>query len=385
VRVPRFALYAAWEAWRRAEGADGEQHGGPHWDARPLALVRDGRVVEATPAARQAGVLAGAEAAPWADGASVRCLPWDAAVSEAAVAHGTARLLTATAQVTPVAGALGMWWAGVGSPEQPGGGERGTGHALARAARRWHPRARVAVASSCVAARAAVWGGASAPGRQGGAPGAPLLDALADAVRVVPRGGCAAFLADAPIGFVPMDDVLRRAVLEAGVRTVGDFAARPAEQVVARWGAAGVAAWRLARGEDQRRPVLGAEALGRAVAAELATPTRALDPVLAIVRAALERLAAQLAAERRLAAAVALTLTLDDGRGARPAGGLPHTVTRELRLPCPLAGAAAIFSRCRALLQRWPLAVPVCAVRVEVTATAPAPRPSVGPALHPFV
>jgi hypothetical protein len=227
-----------------------------------------------------------------------------------------------------------------------------------------------------------VWGGTSAPGYEGGA---PFADALVDAVRLVPRGGCAAFLSDAPIGFVPMDDVLRHALLEAGVRTVGDFAARPPEEVAVRWGPAGAAAWRLARGEDHRRPVLGAEALGRAVAAELATPTRSLDPVLAIVRAALERLTGQLAAERRLAAAVALTLTLDDGRGARPAGGLPHTVTRELRLPCPLAAAAAIFPRCRALLQRWPLAAPVCAVRVEVTATVPAPRPPVGPALHPYV
>jgi hypothetical protein len=78
-----------------------------------------------------------------------------------------------------------------------------------------------------------------------------------------------------------------------------------------------------------------------------------------------------LAGERRLAAAVALTLTLDDGRGAHPAGGVARTVTRELRLPCPLATARSIASRCEALLERWALPAPVCGVRVEIRATAP--------------
>jgi hypothetical protein len=93
--------------------------------------------------------------------------------------------------------------------------------------------------------------------------------------------------------------------------------------------------------------------------------------VLALVRAALDRLVAVLAAEGRAAVAVSLTLTLDDGRGASPAGGLAHTVTRELRLPCPLSSGAAIASRCAALLERCAAPAPVCGVRVEVTASVP--------------
>jgi hypothetical protein len=51
---------------------------------------------------------------------------------------------------------------------------------------------------------------------------------------------------------------------------------------------------------------------------------------------------------------------------------VPHTVTRELRLPCPLARVAPLLERCRALLERWPLSTPVGGVTVAVVATAPA-------------
>ena len=354
VRVPRFALGALW-AHRHAPGTDAPVADPARWDHLALAVVREGRVVDATLAARRTGERGGP---PGVAPHAALLLDWDAPVVDAAVTQATARLLAASPQVTPVAGAPGMWWAAVGGPDGPGPGERAVALALVRAARRWHPQARVAVAGSCVAARAAVWDAAPAAG-------------AADGVRVVPRGGCAPFIAGAPIGFVPMDALLRQALLAAGVRTVGALAAHDPATVGARWGAAGLAAWRLARGEDARRPVLGGDAARRAVAAELATPTLAAAPVLALVRAALERLAAQLAAERRRAAAVALTLTLDDGRGAHPAGGVARTVTRELRLPCPLAGAAPVFSRCRALLERSAPPAPVCGVRVEVTATAP--------------
>jgi protein ImuB len=375
VRVPRFALWAAWNS-RRQRAGEGPLPGAASfdaapWDALPIALVRDGRVVEATPAARRAGAAA-SPARRDARGTGIELLDWDAAAVDAEVTRGTARFLAASAQVTPVAGAPGMWWAGVGSAEQSGGGERGAARALARVARLWHPRARVAVASSCVAARAGVWGDAPARGPAGGS---AAYDGLPETVRVVPRGGCAAFIADAPVGFVPMDEVLRRALVTAGVRTVGALAALDPATVLRRWGPAGAAAWRLACGDDARRPVLGGDAARRAVVAELATPATTLPPVLALVRAGLERLATQVAADGRMAAVVALTLTLDDGRGAHPAGGLARTVTRELRLPCPL-GAAPIYSRCRALLDRWSPPAPVCGVRVEFTATAPAPRPA---------
>jgi protein ImuB len=310
------------------------------------------------------------------DEARARCLeldvlPWDDVALLRAVTAMTAALVLASPHVTPVAGAPGMWWVGVSGPDGVGGGgERSLARTLLRVARLWHPRARVAVASSCVAARAATWGDGGA-GRE--------VDPFA---LIVPRGGCAAYLAPAPLGFIPMDDDLRVRLLALGVRTVGALAALDGSEVERRWGVGGRSAWRLARGDDWRRPGLTRSPARWAVSAELAVPAATVEPVRVLVRAALERLARELAAEGRAAVAVAITLTLDDGRGALPAGSipelpdapsraLPHTITREVRLARALPGIAPLIERCRALLERWPLSAPVCGVAVAVTASEP--------------
>src|SRR5690606_5801171 len=90
-----------------------------------------------------------------------------------------------------------------------------------------------------------------------------------------------------------------------------------------------------------------------------------------LVRAALARLVLDLVADGRAAAAIAITLVLDDGRGALPAGGVAHTVTREVRPARPGARVAPLFERGRALLDRWPREAPVGGVTVAVVATAP--------------
>jgi hypothetical protein len=227
-------------------------------------------------------------------------------------------------------------------------------------AKRWHPRPRVAIAGSCVAARAATWAGASF---QQNASDRSL-------VHVVPAGHDAAYLAPAPLALVPMDEELRAALSALGLRTVGALAALTAEDVERRWGELGIRAWRLARADDLRRPVLARVETQPAVEVELASSSATMEPVLFLVRAALDRLVQELIAHGRAAAAVAITLTLDDARGAL--GSEPvHTVTREVRPARPLARVAPLFERCRALLDRWTLSAPVSAVRVAIVAAAP--------------
>jgi hypothetical protein len=51
---------------------------------------------------------------------------------------------------------------------------------------------------------------------------------------------------------------------------------------------------------------------------------------------------------------------------------IPHTVTREIRLPRPVARVPQLLEHCQALLARFALTAPVCAVRVAILATAPA-------------
>jgi protein ImuB len=404
VRIPRFAIGALWRAAGIDDGARqlalplggeaGVADAGPHWDERPLGLVEGQRLRAVTAAAGRRRVRAGmtlAEAR--ASCADLEPLAWDARVVEQAITQATAAFVLASPQVTPAASAPGVWWIGAGGLDGVGG-ERGLVRTLWRVATLWHPQPRIAVADSCVAARAATWaaepeGGVTVVRGKVGVPTGGRDDAVIGII--VPRGGCAAWLARAPLTLLPLDDELRTTLVALGLRTAGAFAALDPGEVERRWGAEGLFAWRLARGDDPRRPVLAQLEASREVAAELATPADSLEPVLFLVRAALERLTSTLAAEGRAVAALAITLTLDDhpARDARDAlgretrayddalpSGLPvtrmHTITREVRLPRPIARTAPLFERCRALLERFTLHAPVVGVRTSVTATAPA-------------
>ncbi|CAN5370413.1 hypothetical protein BH09GEM1_BH09GEM1_30150 [soil metagenome] len=286
-------------------------------------------------------------------------LLWDDVAIGAAITEASAALVSASPQVTPVAGSPGLWWVGASGFDGIGG-ERDLGGALLRVAKRWHPRPRIAIAGSCVAARAATWAGASFERKTGDR----------TLVHVVAPDSDAAYLASAPLALVPMDEELRAALHALGLRTVGALAALSSEDVERRWGDIGLRAWRLANADDARRPVLARVETQPAVEVELTIPAATMEPILFLVRAALERLVHDMIAHGRAVAAVAITLTLDDARGAlvdAPA----HTITREARAARPLARVLPLFERCRALLDSWTLEAPVSAVRVAIVATAP--------------
>ncbi len=289
-------------------------------------------------------------------GSSRSSLPWDDRTIERAAMEVTAALVAASPRVTPAAGELGIWWVGANGFDRIGG-EMQLARALLDIAKRWSPRARVAVAGSCVAARAATWSSARGPrGRD------PVI---------VPAGGDACYLSSAPLALIPMDVELRDALASLGIRTAGELAALDAEDVERRWGDYGLDAWRLSRGHDRRRPALTRVESPRSVEAALSSPATTIEPLLFLVRAALVRLAEELTSDGRSAATVAITLVLDDIRSALPQGAAPHTVTREVRLPRPTARAAHLFEHCHALLERWPLDASVSALRVAIAATAP--------------
>ncbi|MEO5814422.1 MAG: hypothetical protein ABIT20_03975 [Gemmatimonadaceae bacterium] len=291
--------------------------------------------------------------------ADLRELAWDDVAIGAAITQLSAQLIAASPQVTPVDGVPGLWWVGASGFDGVGG-EQQLAKSLLRVAKRWHPRPRVAIAGSCVAARAATWAGASYATTNGDR----------SLVHVVPPDHDAAYLAPAPLALVPMDEELRAALHTLGLRTVGALAALNADDVERRWGEIGLRAWRLARADDPRRPVLARVETQPAVEVELATPVSTMEPVLFLVRAALDRLVHDMIAHGRAIAAVAITLTLDDARGALVNAPV-HTVTREARAARPLARVLPLFERCRALLDSWTLDAPVRAVRVAIVAVAP--------------
>lgn len=281
--------------------------------------------------------------------AALQVLPWNDEVIGISVVRASATFVEVSPQVSPAAGAPGLWWIGATGD----GDEERLADSLLERARVWHSGARVGVASSCVAARAATWAGGS--GRS----------------VIVPAGGCADYMSKAPLGMMTMDSELHESLLALGLRTIGQLARLPLEEVERRWGPAGISAWRLANGDDDRRPGLLRPETPRTVSTELSPSVSTTEPILFLLRAALERLLAGLIVDGRSVAVAAITLALDDVRNSLPVPTRTHTVTREIRLPRPLARIDPLFERCRALLEDWPLSAPVRAVNIAITATAP--------------
>ena len=354
--------------------------------------------------------------------AELEVYSWDEVAIARAIDDGTAALLAVASHVSPVPDAPGTWWVGASGYEALGG-ERRLGEALLAIALRWHPGARVAIAGSCIAAYAATWDGrARSDQRETGngkretpkretvnesrvasselreAAGSPSsrnshlashasrfpfpavafpvshfpFPAGQNALQIIPPGSDAEYLRDVPLSLIPMDEEIREALSALGMRTAGALARLEPGEVERRWGDEGLAAWRLARGEDARRPVLADPERPRTISAELSVPAETMEPALFLVRSALDRLVPKLVADGRAAAAVAVTLTLDTARTALPTGARAHTVTREVRLPRPVARVRPLFDHCQGLLERWPLEAPLCGVEVAIVATAPA-------------
>ena len=353
VRIPRFPIGAVW-----LDQGDTD----PHWDALPLALTEGTLVRAASAAAAHLGVRTGMTLAQ----ARAKCaalvpLTWDARLIARETARASAAFLAASPQVAPERGAPGTWWVGADGFDGVGG-ERILAESLLAMARVWHPRARVAIADSCVTAHAATWSARAA----------------ASPLHIAP-GGDGDYLARVPIALVPMDAELRETLTALGLRTAGAFARLDPLEVERRWGSDGLAAWRLARGDDARRATLARADDPRAITHDLATSSSSMEPVLFLVRASLDRLVNTLAGEGRAVAAVAITLTLelpDDavlaGQGALPTTLLPgRQITREVRPARPVARAAPLFERCRALLDTWTLDAAIRAVEVRISDSTP--------------
>ena len=374
VRIPRFPVGAVWRANQgsrqlglglglgpgsglTAEPAPPPPDDGKHWDDRLLALA-DGNTLRAvTAAAGRVRVRAGMTVTA----ARARCtrldvLAWDEIAIAGALTRATAAFIQASPHVSPAGAINGTWWVGATGFDAIGG-ERRLAQTLLAIAQRWHPLARVAIADSCAAARAATW--------QHPAQGEPLAFCI-------PSGGDAHFLAPLPLGFLPLDSELVAALEALGIKTVGAFAGLPSPDIERRWGAAGLRAWRLAHGDDPRRPVLARLEAHRSVTAELGGSSDTMEPALFLVRAALETLVRDLVRDGLAAGAVAITLHLDGGREKRDDLTPADTVTREVRPAHPLARVAPLFERCRALLADWSLVAPICGVTVTLINTVPA-------------
>ena len=140
-----------------------------------------------------------------------------------------------------------------------------------------------AVAAGPVAVRAGVADGpfAAALAARAGRAARPAV--------VVPLGGTPGFLAELSLTALErpaLADVLGR----LGLRSLGDLAALPGPQVLARFGTDGHTAWRLAGGFDERPPATEAPPADLTVSAELDPPADTVAPAAFLARGMAEEL-----------------------------------------------------------------------------------------------
>lgn len=358
VRIPRFPIGAVWRhVIAGGNGSLGDDSLSTFWDEEPLVLVDGEETVRAvTAAAARVSIVRGMSLhQARARCAALRVLRWDEDAIAAEVRRASVAFLEASPAVAPSSHTPGVWWIGTGGGVSRDREEVALASELLGIARRWHRSARVSVADCCVAAYAATWesGPTSGPDRS---------------IRIVAPGFAREYMARVPLGLVPMDAELRQALQALGFERAGELAALPPGEVEQRWGDMGLAAWRLACGDDSRRPVSLRFEAPRSVSVELVPSISSVEPLLFVLRGALERLGSELASHGRAAATIAVTLTLDDARGPLPVAR-PHTVTREVRLAHPAARPSLLFQHCRALLEEWQLPAAVCGLAVAITAT----------------
>lgn len=172
-----------------------------------------------------------------------------------------------------------------------------------------------------------------------------------------------AALARLPLADLDLDGDLEARLTVLGLRRAGDLTALPPESLAHRFGAAGLEAWRLARGEDPSPLV---PHLPRGLPRErldLESPVESAEPLLFGLRRLCERVAARLAGRGLGATRLALALQLD-----------PRGEERlEIALARPTCASARWLLVWRERLASLRLPAPVAAAVLEVAEAAPAP------------
>jgi len=313
----------------------------------PIAVVDEGRVVVCDAAARAAGVRPGdTQAQAMAACGALRTVA-HAPAADLAALRGLAEALQAIAPAVEVV-APDALLLDAGAAHLLGGGtnlgrETSLGRGTIEAERRLVERARALAAGLGYAARGAV-----ASGR---GPALALARHGAEDATCVAPGREAQAMAPLPLEALGLGTAVAERLAGVGVRSVGELARLPAEGLALRFGPAGAAAARLARGDDPSRltPYLPETLPEEAI--ELEGVAESAEPVLFVLGRLAERVAARLAGRGLGASRLKLTLKLDP-RGeerllvplarpsSEPARWLPTLRERllALRLPGAVTG-----------------------------------------------
>jgi len=269
--------------------------------------------------------------------ACIRLPPREGGVAPEARAALAGALLRAAPRVTPVREHPRALWADASGMARRGGDAAVAG-ALLGAAREAGFEVKVGIAGSCIAAAAAT--------RERGTP-----------VRVVPPGADARYLRRRPLSLLPAPRDLRETLALLGIRSCGALADLDAADVELRFGAPGVAAWRLARAEDPRWPFRPPAPGVASAEAEFDPPIDSTEPLRFVLPGLIDAVCRQLAARQRIPARLRLVLAVD--------GVERHDDAREVRPARATADARVLAELCRRAAEEPPADGPLAGVRLE--------------------
>jgi protein ImuB len=169
---------------------------------------------------------------------------------------------------------------------------------------------------------------------------------------VIPAGGSARYLADLPI--VVLEDLELVSLLRRlGIRTLGDFAALPARDVLTRFGSQGALIHRLASGKDSRIAAARQPPLDLRQSVSFDPPLETVEPVAFSSRQTAELLIAELARHGLVCSEIRIEVVGDRGWVGSRAWAHPRWFT-----------AADLVDRLYWQLQGGPSPEPVQGIRL---------------------
>jgi protein ImuB len=182
--------------------------------------------------------------------------------------------------------------------------------------------------------------------------------------RVLAPAAEKAFLAPLALATADPPPELAATLAAWGLRTLGDYTALPRDELVRRFGAAGLALWQRASGGEPRPLHPVAPTREFSAATDLEEPVETLEPLLFLLRRFLDRLALELQGAHAVAAALTLTLRLAN----------ETDYTRPFRLPEPTADAGILFRALHTHLESLQTDSPIAGLRLQITPTRPLVR-----------
>ncbi len=181
-------------------------------------------------------------------------------------------------------------------------------------------------------------------------------------IRLVDREEARDFLDDAPLEALEIDGEARDLLAALGIRTVGQLRRLSPGSLGRRLGPEIALARRRADGDDPRQPQTPRPLPPRAVALCFDDEQSAMEPLLFVLGAAIDRLASDLSREGLGATEMVITL------GTRGGG----EVATRIRTSAPVHRARTLRELARTHLERRVVDAPITALRVAIEETAPA-------------